>query len=50
MGSEGDGVRHAIRRLADESWRIPIRGRLDSLNVSCALSATLSEIARRLPA
>jgi 23S rRNA (guanosine2251-2'-O)-methyltransferase len=50
MGSEGDGVRHAIRRLADESWRIPIRGRLDSLNVSCALSATLSDLARRLPA
>lgn len=48
MGSEGDGVRHAIRRLADTSWRIPIRGRLDSLNVSCALSATLSEMARRL--
>lgn len=48
MGSEGEGVRHAIRRLADGGVRIPIRGRLDSLNVSCALSATLSELARRL--
>ncbi len=49
MGAEDKGVRHAIKRLADLPVNIPMRGHVDSLNVSCALSAALSEISRRSP-
>ncbi len=47
IGSEGFGVRFAIKRLADAMVKIPLVGKVDSLNVSCALSATLSEICRQ---
>ena len=49
IGSEAKGVRHAIKRLVDDIVTIPMRGNVDSLNVSCVLSATLSEFSRRLP-
>lgn len=49
VGSEGRGVRHAIRRLADVTLRIPMAGRVNSLNLSCALSATLAAFAGRRP-
>lgn len=47
IGSEGSGVRHNIRREADRVMRIPMQGRVNSLNVSCALSAVLAEVSRR---
>ena len=43
IGSEGFGVRHAIRRLADRTIKIPMQGMIESLNVSCALSTVLYE-------
>jgi len=49
IGAEDKGVRHAILRLADLTVHIPMRGHVDSLNVSCALSAALGEISRRSP-
>lgn len=49
VGSEGRGVRTAIRRQGDAVVRIPIHGRVNSLNVSCALSAALCEFSRRGP-
>jgi tRNA G18 (ribose-2'-O)-methylase SpoU len=42
IGSEGKGVRFAIQRQADLVLRIPMRGNLNSLNVSCALTAALA--------
>ena len=45
IGNEGKGVRHNIKRLAT-LLKIPMAGKVDSLNVSCALSATLSQFAR----
>jgi len=47
IGSEGEGVRHNIRRTADHLVSIPMAGRVNSLNVSCALTAALTEFARR---
>jgi 23S rRNA (guanosine2251-2'-O)-methyltransferase len=47
MGSEGAGVRHNILRQADQVMSIPMSGHVTSLNVSCALTAVLSEMARR---
>jgi 23S rRNA (guanosine2251-2'-O)-methyltransferase len=47
VGSEGRGVRHAIRRLADTACAIPLYGRINSLNVSCALTAALASCRRR---
>jgi len=49
IGSEDKGVRHVIQRLATSMVHIPMFGHVDSLNVSCALSAALSEFARRGP-
>ncbi len=49
IGAEDKGVRFAIQRLADQKVAIPMRGKLDSLNVSTALSAALCELSRRLP-
>ncbi len=44
LGSEGKGVRMPIRRVADAALRIPLAGHVNSLNVSCALSAALAVI------
>ncbi len=49
IGAEDKGVRHLIQRQADQLVHIPMRGRVDSLNVSCALSAALCELSRRSP-
>ena len=47
VGSEGKGVRHNIREQSDKVVNVPMRGRVNSLNVSCALSATLCEFSRK---
>lgn len=49
VGSEGRGVRHLVRQHSDLQGRIPLRGKVTSLNVSCALSVALYEFARRGP-
>jgi 23S rRNA (guanosine2251-2'-O)-methyltransferase len=41
FGSEGKGLRPRVRAACDEQIALPLRGRLDSLNVSAAASAVL---------
>jgi 23S rRNA (guanosine2251-2'-O)-methyltransferase len=47
VGSEGRGVRELVAKVADFRVRIPMRGRIGSLNVSVATAVALFEIARR---
>jgi len=46
-GSEERGVRELIAKTADFRVTIPMRGKVDSLNVSVATAIALFEIARR---
>jgi 23S rRNA (guanosine2251-2'-O)-methyltransferase len=41
FGSEGRGLRPRVRETCDELIALPLRGRLDSLNVSSAASAVV---------
>jgi 23S rRNA (guanosine2251-2'-O)-methyltransferase len=45
LGSEGHGIRDIVRKTADFRVRIPLNGRLSSLNVSVAAAIALFEIA-----
>ncbi len=47
VGSKGRGVREILKKGADFVMRIPMRGRIGSLNVSVAAALVLSDIARR---
>jgi 23S rRNA (guanosine2251-2'-O)-methyltransferase len=47
LGSEGRGVREIVKKSADFIASIPMRGRIDSLNVSVAAAVALFEVARR---
>jgi 23S rRNA (guanosine2251-2'-O)-methyltransferase len=47
LGSEGHGIREIVRKTADFVVKIPLYGRLSSLNVSVAAAIALFEIARR---
>jgi len=47
MGSEDKGLSPLIRGICDQIVRIPGSGRVESLNVSVAAGAVLSEIQRR---
>jgi 23S rRNA (guanosine2251-2'-O)-methyltransferase len=47
MGSEGKGLSPLIRGICDQIVRIPGSGRVESLNVSVAAGAVLSEIQRQ---
>jgi 23S rRNA (guanosine2251-2'-O)-methyltransferase len=47
VGSEGHGIRDIVRKTADFVVRIPLYGRVSSLNVSVAAAIALFEIARR---
>ena len=47
VGSEGRGVREIVRKNADFLVRIPMYGKVGSLNVSVAAAVALFEIARR---
>ena len=47
LGTEGDGLSHRTITAADEVVRIPMAGRVDSLNVAAA--AAVAFWARRLP-
>ncbi len=47
VGSEGKGVRPLVRRHCDLAVRIPMRGRLGSLNASVAAGILLYEAARQ---
>lgn len=47
MGSEGKGVRRLIREKCDAIVSIPMRGKINSLNVSVAAGIVLFEIVRQ---
>ena len=47
MGSEGSGLRPRVARSCDQLIALPLRGRIESLNVSAAASAVLYEITRQ---
>jgi 23S rRNA (guanosine2251-2'-O)-methyltransferase len=47
MGSEEDGISDILLRLADDLARIPLKGKIGSLNVSVAAGIALFEVMRQ---
>jgi 23S rRNA (guanosine2251-2'-O)-methyltransferase len=47
MGSEEDGISNELIRYADELVRIPMRGKISSLNVSVAAGIAIYEVLRQ---
>lgn len=47
MGSEEDGISDELLRSADELAKIPLKGKIGSLNVSVAAGVALSEVVRQ---
>jgi 23S rRNA (guanosine2251-2'-O)-methyltransferase len=47
VGSEGSGVRPLVRRTCDRVARIPMKGKVGSLNASVAAGIALYEVARQ---
>lgn len=47
MGSEEDGISDALLRDADDLARIPMRGKISSLNVSVAAGVAVYEVVRQ---
>ena len=47
LGSEGSGVRPLVRRTCDHVARIPMAGKVGSLNVAAAGAVALYEVARQ---
>ena len=41
MGAEGTGLRPRVRAMCDDVVSLPMRGRVDSLNVSAAAAVLL---------
>lgn len=47
FGGEGEGIRRGISKECDGLIRIPMRGKIESLNVSAAVAVTLFEAVRQ---
>lgn len=47
LGNEGDGVRRLVRERCDAAVRLPLRGHIESLNVSVAAGIVMYEILRQ---
>ena len=47
LGSEGSGVRQLVRRTCDRVARIPMKGKVGSLNASASAAIALYEAARQ---
>lgn len=48
MGSEGKGLRPLVKKSCDETIKIPLYGKVDSLNVSAAAAVIFYEISKYL--
>ena len=46
MGAEGKGLRPRVQAACDQLVALPLRGRIDSLNVSAAAAALMYEVVR----
>ena len=47
MGNENKGISDKLKKLSDETIYIPMRGMVESLNVSVASAVTLYEASRQ---
>jgi 23S rRNA (guanosine2251-2'-O)-methyltransferase len=47
VGSEGKGVRPRVAKACDDLVSLPLRGRIDSLNVSAAAAVLVYGILQR---
>ena len=47
LGGEGEGLRPGVLKECDDRVRIPMQGRVQSLNVSAAAAVTLFEAVRQ---
>jgi len=47
MGAEGEGMRRLVRESCDQSVKIPMPGKVESLNVSVATGVALFEVVRQ---
>ena len=47
LGNEGEGIRKNIIKLCDELIKIPIIGKIESLNVSVSAGVILYEVLRQ---
>src|SRR6478735_6024212 len=47
LGAEGTGLRRLVRERCDRLVHVPMRGRVDSLNVSVAAGVVLYEVVRQ---
>lgn len=47
VGGEGQGVHRLVRERCDARLRLPMKGRIDSLNASAAAAALLYEVTRQ---
>lgn len=47
LGAEGTGLRRLVRERCDRLVRVPMRGRVESLNVSVAAGVVLYEVVRQ---
>jgi 23S rRNA (guanosine2251-2'-O)-methyltransferase len=47
LGSEGFGVSHLVKEKCDFTVSIPLYGNVNSMNVSCAATVILAEVARQ---
>ena len=47
MGSEEKGIAKSTLAILDEKWKLPMQGKIESLNVSVACGAVLYEVIRQ---
>ena len=47
MGSEGNGISKSVLKLCDKTIKIPMKGKIKSLNVSVACGIILAEISKK---
>jgi len=47
MGSEQKGISKSVLNLSDESVKLPVYGKIESLNVSVACGIFLYEVVRQ---